>query len=115
MLQDHAIQLEECWSYLPKLVNKIFAEQLGKSMEVYVDDILVKSLQSNEHIQHLEQTFQILGKFRMRLNPTKYAFGVASGKFLGFMVHHRGIEVNSEKIHTLLDISLRPRVKAFNV
>ena len=94
-----------------RLVNDMFAGQLGKSIEVYVDDILVKSLQSDEHIRHLDQTFQILGKYQMRLNPTKCAFGVTFGKFLIFMVHHRGIEANLEKIQMLLDMKSPVKVK----
>ncbi|KAL1212250.1 hypothetical protein V5N11_029746 [Cardamine amara subsp. amara] len=51
-----------------RLVNKMFDEQLGKTMEVYVDDILGKSLQKSEHIQHLDQCFKILNEFCMKLN-----------------------------------------------
>ena len=78
-----------------RLVNEIFAKLLGRSMEVYVDDMLFKSLQAD--IQHLEETFQMLGKYKMRLNPAKCAFRVALGKFLGFMVHNRGIKANPKK------------------
>ena len=73
--------------------------------------MLVKSLRSDEHIRHLEQTFQILGKYRMRLNSTKCVFGVASGKFLGFIVHHWAIEGNPEKIQTLLGMKSSAKVK----
>ncbi|CAI9778484.1 unnamed protein product [Fraxinus pennsylvanica] len=61
-----------------RLVNKMFTNQLGRTMEVYVDDMLVKSLQARVHIKHLDEAFQILKKYRMRLNPLKCAFGVAS-------------------------------------
>ena len=81
-----------------RLVNEMFAKLLGKSTEVYVDNMLVKSLQAELHIQHLEETFQMLSRYKMKLNSEKCAFGVASGKFLGFMVHNRGIEANPEKI-----------------
>ena len=81
-----------------QLVNEMFAKLLGNSMEVYVDDMLVKSLRAEQHIQHLEETFQTLSQYKMKLNPAKCAFEVASGKFLGFMVHQRGIEANPEKI-----------------
>ena len=67
---------------------KMFHELLGKTMEVYVDNMLVKSLQSDDHIQHLEQSFQVLKKYYMRLNLAKCAFGVEPRNFLGFMVHH---------------------------
>ncbi|KAL5571059.1 hypothetical protein UlMin_020656 [Ulmus minor] len=79
--------------------------------EVYIDDMLVKSILAEDHIRHLEQSFQALGKYRMRLNPLKCAFGVESGKFLGFMVNHRGIEANPEKIQTLVDMKSPTKVK----
>ncbi|WP_253944012.1 reverse transcriptase domain-containing protein, partial [Proteus mirabilis] len=72
----------------------MFAKQIGDTMEVYVDDMLVKSKSSTSHVEHLTQMFQILRRYRMKLNPLKCAFGVSSGKFLGFMVSHRGIEAN---------------------
>ncbi|KAL5572616.1 hypothetical protein UlMin_022213 [Ulmus minor] len=87
-----------------RLVNKMFKDQIGKTMEVYVDDMLVKSLKTEEHIQNLKETFEILRRYKMKLNPSKCAFGVSSGKFLGFMVNHRGIEANPTKIQALLDM-----------
>lgn len=53
---------------------------------MYVDNMLVKSLQIEQHLSDLNETFQTLGKHRMKLNPSKWAFGVSTGKFLGFMV-----------------------------
>ncbi|KAM2331707.1 hypothetical protein ACFX1X_022358 [Malus domestica] len=82
----------------------MFAEQIGKSMEVYVDDMLVKSKHADQHITNLSETFTILKRYRMRLNPNKCAFGVGSGKFLGFMISQRGIEANLEKIKAILDM-----------
>ncbi|KAM1912453.1 hypothetical protein ACFX14_000519 [Malus domestica] len=69
-----------------RLVNSMFAEQIGNSMEVYLDDMLVKSKHADQHITNLSETFTILKRYRMRLNPNKCAFGVGSGKFLGFMI-----------------------------
>ncbi|KAM1196347.1 hypothetical protein ACFX2J_022732 [Malus domestica] len=86
-----------------RLVNSMFAEQIGKSMEVYIDDMLVKSKYADQHITNLSETFTILKRYRMRLNPNKCAFGVGSGKFLGFMISQRGIEANPEKIKAILD------------
>ncbi|KAM1898059.1 hypothetical protein ACFX14_032462 [Malus domestica] len=87
-----------------RLVNSMFAEQIGKSMEVYVDDMLVKSKHDDQHIVNLSETFTILKRYRMRLNPNKCAFSVGSGKFLGFMISQRGIEANPEKIKAILDM-----------
>ncbi|KAM2219634.1 hypothetical protein ACFX1S_018929 [Malus domestica] len=85
-----------------RLVNSMFAEQIRKNMEVYIDDMLVKSKHDDQHITNLSETFTILKRYRMRLNPNKYAFGVGSGKFLGFMISQRGIEANPEKIKPIL-------------
>ncbi|XP_020592205.1 uncharacterized protein LOC110032761 [Phalaenopsis equestris] len=87
-----------------RLMNKVFKNLLGRTMEVYVDDMLVKSLEASQHISHLEECFQLLRQYNLRLNPTKCAFGVTSGKFLGFMVTHRGIEANPEKIKALKEM-----------
>ncbi|XP_024018842.1 uncharacterized protein LOC112090833 [Morus notabilis] len=73
-------------------------------MEVYVDDILVKSARASQHIDHLGEMFGVLKKYHMKLNPQKCAFGVGSGKFLDFMVSNRGIEANPEKIKALQDM-----------
>ena len=73
-------------------------------MEVYIDDMLVKSTTADLHISHLSEAFQILRNYNMKLNPTKCAFGVSAGKFLGFIVNHRGIEANPDKIKVVLDM-----------
>ncbi|XP_058183967.1 uncharacterized protein LOC131301614 [Rhododendron vialii] len=84
------------------LVNRMFKQQIGRNVEVYVDDMLVKSAKAHNHVDDLEETFQVLRKYRMKLNSTKCAFGISSGKFLGFMVSQRGIEANPEKIQAIL-------------
>ena len=77
--------LKNAWATYQRLVNSMFAEQIGKNMEVYVDDMLVKSKHADQHITNLSETFTILKRYRMRLNPNKCAFSVGSGKFLGFI------------------------------
>ncbi|KAL5546344.1 hypothetical protein UlMin_006031 [Ulmus minor] len=94
-----------------RLVNKMFKQQIGKTMEVYVDDMLVKSLKADEHINNLRESFEVLREYKMKLNPAKCAFGVTSGKFLGFMVNHRGIEANPAKIQALLNMESPRKVK----
>ncbi|XP_020686072.1 uncharacterized protein LOC110102197 [Dendrobium catenatum] len=91
-----------------RLMNKVFKNLIGRTMEVYVDDMLVKSLEKSQHISDLEECFYLLRSYNMCLNPSKCAFGGTSGKFLGFMVTHRGIEANPEKIKALRDM-LPPR------
>ena len=73
-------------------------------MEVHIDDMLVKSTTTELHIAHLSEAFQILRSYNMKLNPAKCAFGVSVGKFLGFIVNHRGIEANPDKIKAVLDM-----------
>ena len=88
-----------------RLVNRMFQKQIGMSMEVYIDDMLVKSTTAELHIAHLSEAFQILREYNMKLNPAKCAFGVSTGKFLGFIVNNRGIEENPDKIKVVLDMS----------
>ena len=76
----------------------MFRPQIGRNVEVYVDDMLVKSQDEKTHLDDLQETFDTLRQYNMKLNPSKCAFGVSSRKFLGFMVSHRGIEANPDKI-----------------
>ncbi|CAL2238685.1 unnamed protein product [Prunus armeniaca] len=94
-----------------RLVKSIFAPLIGNTMEVYVDDMLVKSCTTAQHISNLFTMFAILKQYKMRLNPMKCAFGVTSGKFLGFMISQRGIEANPEKIKAILDMTVPKTVK----
>lgn len=73
-------------------------------MEVYIDDMIVKSLNAGDHLKHLQETFDILRKHNMKLKPEKCTFRVSSGKFLGFLMSQRGIEVNFDKIKAIEDI-----------
>ena len=87
-----------------RLVNKMLQKQIGTSMEIYIDDMLVKSTTAELHIAHLAEAFQILKEYNMKFNPAKCAFGVSSEKFLGFIVNNRGIEANPDKIKVMLDM-----------
>ena len=74
-----------------RLVTKLFRDEIAKTMEVYIDDILVKSKKGIDHVADLGKTFQILMHYKMKLNAIKCTFRVSSGKFLGHMVNKRGI------------------------
>ncbi|MDP0880688.1 reverse transcriptase family protein, partial [Klebsiella variicola] len=87
-----------------RLVNMMFKDLIGDTMEVYIDDMVVKSEDAKDHVKHLEQAFAVLDKFNMKLNPTKCNFGVSSGKFLGYLVTRRGIEASPEQIKAILDL-----------
>ena len=73
-----------------RFMNQMFHDQIGKNVEVYIDDMLVKSKKEDDHLKDLEETFNTLRKYQMKLNPSKCVFGVSSGKFLGFIVSQRG-------------------------
>ena len=94
-----------------RLVNKMFSKQICRNVEVYMDDMLVKSREELAHLDDLKETFTTLKQYLMKLNPTKCVFGVTSGKFLDFMVPQRGIEVNSKKVQAIINMALPKTVK----
>ncbi|XP_020963982.1 uncharacterized protein LOC110265362 [Arachis ipaensis] len=87
-----------------RLMNKIFSDLIGETVEVYVNDILVKTTRPNDHIGDLENVFASLRQHGMRLNPLKCAFAMEAGKFLGFMITQRGVETNPEKCEAILQM-----------
>ena len=94
-----------------RLVNHMFRPRIGWNVEVYVDDMLVKSLDEKKHLDDLQETFDTLRRYNMKLNPSKCAFGVSLGKFLGFMVSQKGIKVNPNKIQAILNMEPPKNVK----
>ncbi|RVW60647.1 Retrovirus-related Pol polyprotein from transposon 17.6 [Vitis vinifera] len=92
------------------LMTKIFKPLVGRTVEVYIDDIVVKSKTREEHVLHLQEVFHLLRKYDMKLNPSKCAFGVNAGKFLGFMVSQRRIEVSPDQVKAVMETS-PPRSK----
>ena len=93
-------------------MNKMFTHQLGRNVQVYVDDMLMKSVRENDHLNDLQETFNTLRSYNMKLNPSKCVFGMTAEKFLGFMVSQRGIEVNPEKVRAILELEPPRTVKA---
>ncbi|XP_073120164.1 uncharacterized protein [Henckelia pumila] len=87
-----------------RMMDRVFREQMGPNVEVYVDDILVKSRTRDCFISDLEENFSKIRQYEIKLNPAKCMFGVKSGKFLGIMVTERGIEVNPEKVKMLQEM-----------
>ena len=106
-----SLGLKNTGAIYQRLVNKVFANLIKKTMEVYMDDMLVKSLQKEDHVTDLREMFALLRKYNMKLNPAKCAFGVGPGTFLGFMVNNRGTEVNPSKVQALLDLHSPRTVK----
>ena len=76
-------------------------------MEVYIDDMLIKSKERPDHANHLQQAFDLLITYGMKLNPAKCAFGVSTEQFLGFTMTQRGIEANPSQLKAILE-SLAP-------
>ena len=86
--------LKNVGSTYQRMMTKMFEPHLGKSIEVYIDDMVMKSKMVSEHVRDLENIFEILRKHKLRLNASKCSFGVGSGKFLGYMVTHQVIVIN---------------------
>jgi len=82
----------------------LFHDMMHKEIEVYVDDMIAKSASEEEHLVNLKKLFERLRKYKLRLNPSKYTFGVRSGKLLGFIVSQRGIEVDPDKVRAILEM-----------
>ena len=94
-----------------RLMDKMFVHQIGRNVQVYVDNMLVKSVREDDHLSDLRETFDTLRTYNMKLNPSKCVFGVTVGKFLGFMVSQRGIEVNLEKVRAIMELAPPKTVK----
>ena len=94
-----------------RLMNKMFAQQIRRNVEVYVDDMPMKSSQEDEHLSDLQETFDTLWMYKMKLNPSKCVFRVTAGKFLGYMVFQRDIKVNPEKVRVIMDLAPSKTVK----
>ena len=83
-----SFSLKNAGATYQRLMNKMFAYQIGRNVQVYVDNMLVKSQRNDDHLDDLRETFDTLHSYNMKLNPGKCAFRVTAGKFLRFMVSH---------------------------
>ena len=83
-----SFSLKNAGATYQRLMNKMFAHQIGRNVQVYVDNMLVKSQRNDDHLDYLRETFDTLHSYNIKLNPGKCAFGVTAGKFLRFMVSH---------------------------
>ena len=89
-----------------RCMQKCLHDQIGKNVQVYVDDIVIKTKEQHTLLDDLRETFANLRRYRMKLNPTKCTFGVPVGKLLGFLVSSRGIEANPSKINAIESMKL---------
>ena len=105
--------LKNAGSTYQRMMTKMFEPQLGKSIEIYIDDMVVKSKVVSEHVGDLGNIFEILRKHKLHLNASKCFFGMGFGKFLGYMVTHWGIEVNLDQIKVINSLQPSQNPKKF--
>jgi hypothetical protein len=84
-----------------RAMNLIFHALLGVILEVYIDDIVIKSAGFRDHLVNLRVAFERMRKYQLKMNPLKCAFAVSAGRFLGFIVHEKGIEVDPKKVESI--------------
>ncbi|GAA0165858.1 hypothetical protein LIER_40074 [Lithospermum erythrorhizon] len=96
-----AFNLKNAGATYQRMVNKVFSTQIGRNMDIYVDDMLIKSQEARDHQANIWESFKNLRKYILRLNPDKFVFCITSGMFLGSMISQRGIEPNADKISTV--------------
>ena len=80
------------------MMTRMFQDKIGRTVEVYIDDMMVKSKQEGRHIEDLQGAFEVLRQHRLRLNAEECVFSVGAGKFLGYLIINRGIEINPDQI-----------------
>jgi hypothetical protein len=82
-------------------MSYIFHELIGKIVEIYIDDVVIKSLDHESHLDDVRKTLECTRKHGLKMNPNKYAFGVSAGEFLGFLVHEGGIEIGKKSMKAI--------------
>ena len=98
-----------------RMMARMFWDKTGRTVEVYIDDMVVKSKQEKRHIKDLQGVFEVLRQHKLRLNADKCAFGVGAGKFLGYLITSRGIEVNPDQIEAVKRLKLPSNPKEVQV
>lgn len=89
-----------------RMMTKMFSDKIGSTVEVYIDNMVVKSRENQKHIDDLMEVFEILRQHKLCLNADMCAFSVGVGKFLGYMITHRGIEVNLDQMNAIERLKL---------
>jgi hypothetical protein len=96
--------LKNAGATYPRAMNLIFHELLGNIVEVYINYIIVKSAEFSSHIADLRKAFDKMRRYGLKMNPRKCAFGVSAGKFLGFIIHEHGIEIDPDRIKSIRNV-----------
>lgn len=99
---DMPFGLKNTGATYQRAMNLIFDEMIGYFMEIYIDEVLVKSGSASEHEEHLVRAFERMRRFSLKMNPLKCVFGVKASNFLGFLVHKNGIEIDQNKAKAIL-------------
>jgi hypothetical protein len=86
------------------MMQNCLGSQIGRNIQVYIDDVVITTRKEESLISDLTETFDNLDMYKLKLNPTKYSFGVSAGQLLGFLVSARGIKANPKKIQAILTI-----------
>jgi len=86
-----------------RAMNSMFHDFIEDYMQVYINDIVVKSSSEDRHLEHLRRSFERMRHYGLKMNPLKCAFGVCAGDFLGFVVHNKGIEINQNKTKAIME------------
>ena len=94
-----------------RCMDTTFSRQIGRNLEVYIDDLVAKTKEGFSHADDLEEILGQVRKYKMRLNPTKCSFGVQAGKFLGFLLTRGGIEGNPDKYRAIINMRSPSNVK----
>jgi hypothetical protein len=97
-----------------RAMNYIYLELISKLVEIYIDNVVVKSTLTGEHLEDLRQVFERTRRFRLKMNPKKCAFGVSVGQFLGVLVHERGIEIvlkSQEAVRTMVPPNMKRELR----
>jgi len=100
---SNAFGLKNVGATYQRAMNSMFHDFIDKFMQVYVDDIVIKSSSKDDHLEHLRLSFERMRKYGLEINPLKCVFGVCACDFLGFVVHKKGIEINQNKTKAILE------------
>jgi hypothetical protein len=96
-----------------RMMQKCLANQIGKNVQVYIDDVVITTKKGETLVEDLREVFESLDKYQIKLNPTKCSFGVPAGQLLGYLVSERGIEANPEKIQAI--VTMKKPIKLLEV
>jgi hypothetical protein len=100
-VDSHDVGLKNTDATYQRAMNFIFHEYIGTLVEIYIDDVVIKSRDITKHLADLRKILECTRKHGLKMNPNKCAFGVSVGQFLGFMVHQRGIEISGKSIDAI--------------